>query len=77
MQDSICCTWEKLADAIYTGGALALKKKGWPGPGQEKCKWAETISPHMDIETNQSPSFRAFKECLMVLAGKKLVGLKD
>ncbi|MEI7671469.1 MAG: hypothetical protein WCK00_05095 [Deltaproteobacteria bacterium] len=58
--DSICGTWEKLADAIYPGGALALSSKGWQAVGAEKSKWAEAISPHMDIENNQSPSFCYF-----------------
>lgn len=60
--DSICGTWEKLADAVYPGGAQALSKKGWQAVGAEKSKWAENIAPHMDIENNQSPSFRYFRE---------------
>ena len=33
-QDSICNTWELLADAIHRGGAKELKKQGWPAPGR-------------------------------------------
>ena len=29
VNDSICGTWELLANAIYTGGSKALNKKGW------------------------------------------------
>ncbi|POZ54052.1 hypothetical protein AADEFJLK_01095 [Methylovulum psychrotolerans] len=55
--DAICGTWEKLADAVYPGGAKALKEKGWQAVGAEKFQWAEAISPHMDINNNASPSF--------------------
>ncbi len=58
VQDSVCDTWETLADAIYPGGRMAIKKAGWPLPGQIKHEWAERIGPLMDIETNTSPSFR-------------------
>ena len=33
-QDSVCDTWELLVDAIYPGGSTAIKKAGWPLPGQ-------------------------------------------
>jgi hypothetical protein len=59
--DSICGTWEKLADAVYPGGSRALSAKGWKAAGAEKSVWAEKITPHMDIENNVSPSFNAFK----------------
>jgi hypothetical protein len=61
-QDSICGTWELLADAIYPGGATALKKEGWPAPGRAKCKWAENIAPHVDVEANKSRSFQVFRD---------------
>jgi hypothetical protein len=32
--DSICGTWEKLADAVYQGGAIALNKNGWQMVGK-------------------------------------------
>ncbi len=35
-QDSICGTWEKLADAVYTGGSQKLKSLGYPPIGQTK-----------------------------------------
>jgi hypothetical protein len=54
---SICGTWECLADAVYNGGRKALKKRGWRSVGEEKSMWAKMITPHMDVENNQSPSF--------------------
>ena len=56
--DSICGTWETLADAVYKGGSNALLKKGRQAVGKEKSLWAENISPHMNVEDNASPSFQ-------------------
>lgn len=67
VNDSICGTWEKLADAIYPGGAAALSRKGWHAVGAEKSKWAETIAPKMDIANNQSQSFCYFRGKLQKL----------
>lgn len=64
VQDSVCGTWEVLADAIYPGGAAAIKKAGWPLPGQLKHEWAEKIGPLMDIERNASPSFCKLRDGL-------------
>jgi hypothetical protein len=68
--DSICGTWEKLADAIYPGGARALSVKGWQVIGAEKSRWAEAIAPKMNVNGNQSPSFCYFLQMLLELAGK-------
>lgn len=57
VQDSVCSTWELLADAVYHGGAAAIKKAGWPLPGQLKHEWAERIGPLMSPDRNASPSF--------------------
>ena len=65
--DSICGTWECLADAVYKGGATALSKKGWQTVGAEKFQWAEKISPHMDVTNNKSPSFADFRSRLLGL----------
>ncbi len=65
--DSICGTWEFLADAVFNGGAAALSAKGWQVIGAEKSRWAEAISPHMTIENNDSPSFQYFREKLREL----------
>ena len=59
-QDSICGTWEILADAVCKGGLKALKSQGYPAIGIEKSAWAENIAPHMDIDNNASPSFQYF-----------------
>jgi len=68
-QDSICDTWETLADAVYPGGSSALRKAGWPMTGVAKCEWAEKITPHMDVDNNFSPSFKVFRDGLRRLAG--------
>ena len=64
IQDSVCGTWEVLADAVYAGGAAAIKKKGWPLPGQVKHEWAEKIGPLLDVQRNLSPSFCKFRDGL-------------
>jgi len=69
LNDSICGTWEKLADAISPGGAAKLKKEGWQAAGKEKSEWAIKIAPHMDTAINQSPSFNYFRVKLCKLAG--------
>ncbi len=69
VQDSICGTWEKLADAVYPGGSLKLKQLGWPHTGQAKCEWAKNIAPHLDVENNQSRSFQVFRDGIRDLAG--------
>jgi len=62
VQDSICGTWELLADAVEAGGSARIKSKGWPRPGEVKHQWAEAIAPHLNIDANASPSFRKFVE---------------
>ncbi len=61
-QDSICGTWEVLADAIYKGGSSKMKKENpsYTGIGRIKNEWAMNIGRHMDIHGNQSPSFNKF-----------------
>lgn len=67
-QDSICGTWELMADAIYPGGQAAIQKMGWPLPGQVKHLWVEKITPHMDVEHNASPSFCKFRDEIRQIA---------
>lgn len=62
VNDSICGTWEKLADAVYPGGAQALSTKGWQAVGTEKSRWANSIAPHMNFAANRSPSFCYFRD---------------
>lgn len=65
LQDSVCGTWELLADAVHAGGAAAIKKAGWPLPGQIKHEWAEKIGPFMSLNQNASPSFCKFRDGLL------------
>ncbi|MDR0704836.1 MAG: DUF4276 family protein [Planctomycetaceae bacterium] len=65
--DSICGTWECLANAVYKGGSIALSAKGWQAVGLEKSCWAENISPHMNVENNKSPSFNYLRQKLQEL----------
>lgn len=67
-QDSICGTWECLADAVYPGGSEALSEEGWMRVGQEKTFWAQNITPHMNLDGNDSPSFNRFKTTVLQFA---------
>ncbi|SKB07960.1 hypothetical protein SAMN02745166_04827 [Prosthecobacter debontii] len=62
VQDSVCHTWEVLADAIDPGGIAAIKKVGWPLPGQVKSEWAHKIGPLLNLERNRSPSFAKLRD---------------
>lgn len=68
LQDSACDTWELLADAVHPGGSAAIKKAGWPLPGQIKHEWAERIAPLMIVDRNASPSFAKLRDGLRRLA---------
>ncbi len=68
-QDSICGTWEILADAVYPGGSQKLKQLGWPHIGKFKCEWANNIAPHINVEINRSKSFQVFRDGIRTLAG--------
>ena len=68
INDSICGTWEKLADALYRGGSKQLSKLGGASVGQEKTDWAENISPQMNVDINRSPSFGYFRDKLRHLS---------
>ena len=65
--DSICGTWELLADVVYNGGSSELKNKGWQAVGREKSSWSKNITPRMDVDSNASPSFRYFQKKLLEL----------
>ena len=69
VQDSICGTWEVLADAVHPGGSVQLKGAGYPAAGRAKCEWAARIAPHMEVNRNQSLSFRVFRDGVRSLAG--------
>lgn len=69
VQDSICGTWEILADAMHSTGSAGLKNLGYPEVGKAKCRWAQEIAPHMDVENNRSRSFQLFRDSLRESAG--------
>lgn len=69
--DSICGTWEVLADAVYRGGSEKLSQIGYPEIGRMKFEWADRISPYVRIEENRSPSFQTFREGLKAAAGSQ------
>ena len=68
VQDSICGTWEILADAVHSGGSTMLKKLGFPATGVAKCEWAENIAQYLDVNSNQSKSFQVFRDGIKKLA---------
>ena len=68
-QDAVCGTWEVLADAVHPGGSAQLKTAGHPTAGRAKCEWARRIAPHMNVDGNQSGSFRVFRDGMRGLAG--------
>ena len=59
-QDSVCGTWERLAEIVHPGGVKAANKVGGPSPGNLKHEWAANIGGHMDMDRNASPSFQKF-----------------
>lgn len=61
-QDEIVGTWERLADVVYKGGLLQLKRDAntYYEIGKQKCLWAQEIGKNMDIRNNNSPSFNYF-----------------
>lgn len=64
IQDSQCGTWEKLAEAIFPGGLTALGQHGKRSFRilEQKRIWAKEICPLLDVQSNRSPSFKAFRD---------------
>jgi len=62
VQDSICGTWEFLADVIYPGGHNKMKRDcpSYIEIGKTKSEWAHNIGENMNLSNNKSPSFRYF-----------------
>lgn len=62
VQDSICGTWEVLANAVYPGGLVKMRKEcpSYREIGMKKAEWAKRIGMHMDLNANSSPSFNYF-----------------
>lgn len=67
VQDSVCGTWELLADCLVKGGSAAVKTAGWKHAGDLKHEWAEKIGPLMNIRKNNSPSFCKSRDNLLSL----------
>lgn len=61
-QDSICGTWECLADMLTKGGIANFRKKNPTAFDIGRCKseWAEKIGQQMNLRENTSPSFQKF-----------------
>jgi len=72
VNDSICGTWEKLADAVFPGGARSLSQLGGQTIGKEKSNWAKNIPPYMDVDNNLSPSFCYFRDKLRDLVASRI-----
>lgn len=70
INDSICGTWERLADAVFPGGRNALERLGGKAVGIEKSNWAQRIPVEMQVDENRSPSFCAFRDTVRTLAGE-------
>jgi len=68
--DSICGTWELLADAVCKKGSKALIKEGWQAIGKQKVIWAKEISPYMEVDSNLSPSFNNMRLQLQSITEK-------
>jgi len=64
VQDSVCGTWEVLADAVNPGGSAAIRKVGWPASGSRKHEWAERIGPLLEPDRNASSSFGKLRDGL-------------
>lgn len=68
-QDSVCGTWELLAETTHPDGAKAIRQAGWPRSGYLKHEWADRIGPLLDPGVNRSPSFGKLRDGLRRLAG--------
>lgn len=62
VQDSICGTWEVLADVVFKGGLKTFLKvcPTYREIGIYKAEWAEKIGEHFDLNANKSASFQKF-----------------
>ena len=67
-QDSICGTWEVLADAVDRRGSSRLRRATYREIGKTKRRWAEQIAPLMDVNRNKSKSFQVFRDGIRNLA---------
>ncbi|GHU15837.1 hypothetical protein FACS1894163_03990 [Spirochaetia bacterium] len=62
VQDSICGTWEFLADMLSKKGIGQFRKENptFVEIGIKKSEWAQNIGEHLSIRDNVSPSFKYF-----------------
>ena len=62
VQDSVCGTWEVLANVVYPGGIEKIRKNNYSYMiiGTLKSEWAKNIGLNMNIFSNNSPSFNHF-----------------
>lgn len=62
VQDSICGTWEILANAVYKGGIKKFRKDcpTFREVGKYKSEWADRVGMYLDLDHNSSPSFQNF-----------------
>lgn len=72
VQDSVCGTWEVLAEVILGNAAKRLIRVGYPAIGQYKSEWAARIAPHMNPEQNKSPSFQEFYRNLIQMLQRQM-----
>lgn len=61
-QDSICGTWEMMADIVFKGGISKFKREcpTYREVGRYKAEWAEKVGEYFDLNNNKSPSFQKF-----------------
>ena len=71
-QDSICGTWEVLADVVFKGGIHEIKRRkmSYIEIGKLKSEWADRIGNQMVFADNKSPSFKHFYEAICKRLGQ-------
>lgn len=70
VQDSICNTWELLAEAIEPKLSGPGTRIDWVTAGTMKHEWAREIGSRMDVEKNTSISFCKLRDGLRKLCSQ-------
>lgn len=67
IQDSVCGTWEVLANTVFPGGMKKIRNNNYSYVqiGALKCEWSEKIGHYLNIHNNKSPSFNLFLQELI------------